>query len=217
MTSGRCAVVVLCAALASSAACAADGQVGAQPAPGISKPVIVSRAEWTAKPPGPGMEPQTVTGIILHHTGVRKNPKVSLENKMRGLQSFSQHPGQVSPGHWKPAWPDVPYHFYVDAAGRVAEGRDVGFAGDTNTNYRTTGFIQIAVEGDFEKESPGAEQLNALRELLPWLLFWNGLATENISMHMDHAQTDCPGQNFKTALPGLMSQVRDKLAHDSNR
>jgi hypothetical protein len=220
MTTGRyAAVLALCAALASSGASRAGAPPASPsaPAPLISKPAIVSRAEWNAKPPGPGMEPQTVTGIILHHTGVRKNPRVSLENKMRGLQSFSQNPGQVSPGHWKPAWPDVPYHFYVDAAGRIAEGRDVGFAGDTNTNYKTAGFIQIAVEGDFEKETPGAAQLNALRDLLPWLLLWNGLATETVSMHMDHAQTDCPGRNFAGALPGLLSQIRERLAHDSNR
>jgi hypothetical protein len=81
---------------------------------------------------------------------------------MRGLQSFSQHPGQVSPSRLSPI-----NHFYGHAAGRTAEGRVVSFAGDTNTNDKTTGFIQIAVEGDFEKETPGAEQLNALRELLP--------------------------------------------------
>lgn len=218
MTTGRyAAVLALCASLAPSGASAADEVPAAQGASLISKPAIISRAEWKAKPPGPGMEPQTVTGIILHHTGVRKNLKISLENKMRGLQSFSQNPGQVSPGHRKPAWPDVPYHFYVDAAGRIAEGRDVGFAGDTNTNYKTAGFIQIAVEGDFEKETPDAAQLNALRDLLPWLLLWSGLATEAISTHMDHAQTDCPGRNFTSALPGLLSQVREKLAHDSNR
>jgi len=221
MTIRRCAaILVLFSALPWSGASVAEPlpngadpqATPAQPAPGIAKPVIVSREGWRAKAPGPGMEPQAATGIILHHTGVRKNPAVSLENKMRGLQSFSQNPGQVSPGHSKPAWPDVPYHFYVDAAGRIAEGRNVGFAGDTNTHYKTTGFIQVAVEGDFEKEAPGAEQLNAVRDLLTWLLLWNGLSTENVSMHMDHAQTDCPGKNFKAVLPNLMSQVHDKLA-----
>jgi hypothetical protein len=162
------------------------------------------------------MTPHNVVGIILHHTGVRRNPAISLETKMRGLQSFSQSPGEVSPGHRKPAWPDVPYHFYVDAKGRIAEGRDVHFAGDTNTHYDTAGFIQIAVEGDFEKETPGPEQLTAVHDLLMWLLLMGGLSDGNVSMHMDHAQTDCPGKNFKAVLPGLLSQVRDRLAPVEN-
>jgi hypothetical protein len=219
----RCAaILVLWAVLApGTAAAQAAPDRGDPPAaaaqPATAKPVIVSRAEWRAKDAGPGMVPQTVTGIILHHTGVRKNPKVSLENKMRGLQSFSQHPGQVSPGHMKPAWPDVPYHFYVDTAGRIAEGRDVRFAGDTNTNYKTAGFIQIAVEGEFETEAPGPEQLNAVGDLLTWLLRERGLSIANVSMHMDHAQTDCPGKNFKAAIPGLLSRVAGRLAQAGNR
>jgi hypothetical protein len=221
VTMPRCAAVLaVCAALASPGAAAAQQPAGradpsaapAQSTAGIAKPVIVSRAEWRAKAAKPGMEPQTVTGIILHNTGVRKNPAVSLENKMRGLQSFSQNPGQVSPGHSKPAWPDVPYHFYIDATGRIAEGRDAGFAGDTNTNYKTAGFIQVVVEGDFEKEAPGAAQMNALRDLLTWLLFWNGLSTANVSTHKDHAATDCPGKNFTAAVPDLLTQVNGRLA-----
>jgi N-acetylmuramoyl-L-alanine amidase len=157
------------------------------------------------------MEPQIVTGIILHNTGVRKKPNASLENKMRALQDFSQHPGQVSPGHWKPAWPDVPYHFYVDAHGRIAEGRSIKYAGDTNTSYRTSGFIQIVVEGDFEHEDPAPDQLNAVRDLLAWVLASQSLPIESISVHKDHAPTDCPGANFMAVLPRLLDQVSHKL------
>jgi hypothetical protein len=180
-------------------------------------PVIITRQAWGAKQALPGMKPQLVTGIILHHTGVRKDPSTTLERKMRGLQSFSQNPGEVSPGHMKPSWPDVPYHFYVDATGRIAEGRDPNFAGDTNTDYDTSGFIQIVVEGDFEMEAPSAEQLSSLRDLLAWVLYSKGLTVESIAVHRDHAPTDCPGRNLIAVLPGLLAQVKTKLASASRR
>jgi hypothetical protein len=173
-------------------------------------PPIIPRQKWGAKPPLPGMTPQTVQGIVLHHTGVQTNPKLSIEAKMRGLQDFSQRPGQVSPRKTKPAWPDVPYHFYIDFAGLIAEGRDIHFAGDTNTGYDTTGYVQVVLEGDFEKEAPSAAQLRAVQNLLVWLLLkWN-LSDQPITVHKDHAATDCPGKNFEAVLPDLLKKVAQR-------
>jgi hypothetical protein len=183
-----------------------------------ARPAILSRLDWHAKPATDGLKPQKVIGVILHHTGVPKNRSISLQTKMQNLQAFSQKPGLVAPGHSKPAWPDVPYHFYIAASGQIAEGRDVNFAGDTNTNYETSGYIQIVVEGDFEKENPDPAQLDALRELLAWILTSRNLPIGSITVHRDHAPTTCPGRNLQIMLPKLLSElstIRRKAASDS--
>ncbi|HKF99789.1 MAG TPA: peptidoglycan recognition family protein [Xanthobacteraceae bacterium] len=175
-------------------------------------PRLVTRAMWQAKPALAGMIPQQPTSIVLHHTGVRRNPGVSLEPKLRNLQSFSQRPVHRAAGRNDASWPDVPYHFYLDASGRIAEGRDVRFAGDTNTGYDTRGHIQVAIEGDFDTEEPTLQQLEALRDLLAWLMLsWN-LTAERISVHKEHAPTDCPGRKFLAALPSVMAQTVDRHA-----
>jgi hypothetical protein len=180
-------------------------------------PPIISREKWNAKPALPGMKPHNIAGIILHHTAVKTNPAVTLARKMQGLQSFSQQPGQVTPTYRKPAWPDVPYHFYVGVDGRIAEGRDLRFAGDTNTNYDTSGYIQVVIEGDFEKEKPVLQQLDALRDLLVWLTLSWDIPTAKIGVHKGFAATTCPGRNFLAVLPTLLAKVeqeRRKLVDD---
>lgn len=170
--------------------------------PGASPP-IVSRAAWGATPAKTQMmSPQKPTGIVLHHTSVRQQKKVSLEAKLRGLQGFSMSPGTVGKVK-KPAWGDLPYHYYIDVSGRIGEGRDVAFAGDTNTKYETAGQILIVVEGQFDKEKPTDAQIASLLALTAWLTQRYKIDPARITGHNDHAPTDCPGANLKVYLPAL--------------
>lgn len=197
-----CRVGLVYAAVALiAAAAAAEGE----------PPAVVPRSAWGAKPANTEMmKPQTPREIVIHHTSVKQQPKLSLERKLRGLQGFSQNPGTVN-GRPKVAWGDMPYHFYIDSAGRIGEGRDVGYAGDTNTKYSTANRIQIVLEGHFDKEEPSPVQLQSLDHLVVWLARKYHVPAGKISGHNDHVSTDCPGKHLKSYLPAL----RDKVAKAS--
>jgi hypothetical protein len=180
------------------------------PAP-LGEPQIVSREAWGALPPKAElMTEQKPAEIVIHHTGERQQPKISLEVKLRGFQGFAMSPGKVG-ALSKPAWGDVPYHYYIDVAGRIGEGRDPGFQGDAVTKFDNEDRIHIVLEGDFEREEPSKAELESLTKLVTWLAAKYAIAPEAISGHGDHDQTNCPGRNLKPILEELRSAVRAGL------
>ena len=160
------------------------------------KPEIVNREQWGAKLHRPGAKVHQITRLTIHHTGVAQNAARSLEDKLRGLQAFSQREDKLADGRTKPAWPDIPYHYYISVDGRIGEGRRYRYVGDTNTTYDPTGHLLIVVEGNFETELPKPEQIASLQKLVTWAL-WNWrLDASTIMGHGDFASTDCPGKNL---------------------
>ena len=166
-------------------------------------PGVISREAWGARSANTAiMKAHRPSEIVIHMTGVRSQPKLSLEQKMRGLQGYSQRSATIGKRR-RAAWGDVPYHYYVGASGRIAKGRDIGYAGDTNTNYRTAGRIQVVVEGEFDKEKPTARQIAALTRIVSWLAKTYNVPAARITGHNDHAATSCPGKHLKAYLPRL--------------
>lgn len=193
---------VLIALLAAASACSPLGRGGGAP-----DERILPRADWGARPPAAAMEPHEIRVITIHHTATLQRPDRSLVEKMRALQSFSQTESPLADGRIKPPWPDVPYHFYVDHAGRVAEGREAGYAGDTNTSYDPRGHLLIVLEGNFEVERPTPAQLATLERMVGELARRHGIPPGRIDGHRDHADTLCPGRNLYRLLPWLRTRA----------
>ena len=169
---------------------------------------ILSRADWSANPPVGVMKSHQPGRITIHHTAMLQNPERSLKDKLQALQDFSQHEGQLGNGKSKPAWPDVPYHFYIDCQGEVAEGRDVNFFGDTNTAYDPTGHVLVVLEGNFEEEPVTDAQWTTLTKLVTWLAARFQLRPADLQGHKDFASKACPGKQLHERLP----KVRAVLA-----
>ena len=156
-------------------------------------PVVLSRAEWGARPPVSAMIPHTPVRLTIHHTATRANVGGTLSDKLRSLQRFSQSNAPLADGRLKVAWSDIPYHFYIDVHGAIGEGRAVPFVGDTNTNYDPGGHIGVALEGNFEDAPPAPQQIEALVRLLVHLAKRYNIAPAAIEGHRHYAQTLCPG------------------------
>jgi N-acetylmuramoyl-L-alanine amidase len=180
----------------------------AAPALAGESPVILKRAEWKAAAPSLAMTKHAPVAILVHHTGSPQKLKVTLAAKMKGLQRFSQAREKLADGRTKPAWPDVPYHYYIAANGQIAEGRDVNAVGDTNTGYDPKGFIQVVLEGNFDSEKVTAEQEVSLTQLLSMLSNRHKINKANILTHKDKAQTACPGADLSKKLPDIIAAIK---------
>ncbi len=175
-------------------------------------PVDVSRAEWGAKAPTLPMEAHEPSRITIHHTATRMDAALSLEEKLQHLQAFSQRRDSLAGGAVKPPWADVPYHFYIAGDGRVAEGRDIRFAGDSNTPYDPSGHVLVVVEGNFEVETLTAAQEKALLGLTKGLVARYNIPADSVKGHRDFAATQCPGEALYNFLPELRSDLRARSA-----
>ncbi|MEK7725079.1 MAG: peptidoglycan recognition family protein [Acidobacteriota bacterium] len=175
----------------------------------ITPPTIIFRKDWKAKNPvGIGKE-HSISYITIHHTATLQKKDVSIEKKMQNLQNFSQSESRLASGKLKPVWFDIPYHYYIAVDGKIAEGREINFAGDTNTEYDPTGHALIVLEGNFETEKVSDEQQKSLEGMVIWLADKYKVSADKIKGHDDFAKTACPGKNLKVMLPILREKVKD--------
>jgi uncharacterized protein YbbC (DUF1343 family) len=172
---------------------------------------IISRKQWNAAPARTAeMVRHIPTFITIHHTGTNQNLERSTEAKLKALQQFSYSEGFLGDGVTpKKPWGDVPYHYYIAADGSIAEGREIHFEGDSNTNYDLTGHALVVVEGNFNKEKITDAQYKQLEKLVTVLAEKYKIPAEAISGHKDQAETTCPGTDLYRLLPELRKKVED--------
>jgi hypothetical protein len=176
----------------------------------IKMPDIISRQTWQAKDVILNPKTHEISYITVHHTATKQNVKLSIETKLQRLQNFSQTKSKLASGKEKPAWADIPYHYYIAFDGKIGEGREIKYVGDTNTEYDPTGHALIVLEGNFEVETVTKEQQISLVELTKWLANKYKVPAEKIKVHNDFAKTACPGKNLKDLMPTIIKKIEIK-------
>ena len=152
--------------------------------------------------------PHDITHVTLHHTGDSRPllPGDDPVQRLRGLQAWGARDRN---------WWDVPYHFLMDLEGRIFEGRDYHFMGETNTTYDPGGHFLISIIGNYGRQEPTQAQLDAIADLMAWALQEFDLPVERIGGHYNYAETGCPGEHLRKYLEDgtfrRMVQARLKL------
>lgn len=150
---------------------------------------IISAQQWGGTPSIDSLaKKHEIKYITLHHAGVPFPKGKDIIQYMRNLQSWSRR---------EKKWIDLPYHYVIDLEGKIYEGRDINYAGDTNTEYDPTGHALIEVVGNFEDVEPNQEQLDAVVRTMTMLSIKYSVPVDSIRGHKDYSmRTSCPGKNL---------------------
>jgi hypothetical protein len=137
--------------------------------------------------------PHRITHVTLHHTGDAKplRPEDDVPTKLRALQSWG-----ASDRNW---W-DLPYHYLLDLQGKVYEGRDWQYMGETNTSYDPGGHFLISIIGNYDEQEPTPAQLASIADMMAWALQKFSLPLEAIGGHYQYADSGCPGKYLRRYL-----------------
>ncbi len=173
---------------------------------GGTRPAIIGREEWGAKPAKEPYEPMLPYRITLHHTsGIQPMNAADAEAELRFIQDFHQN-GR--------GWSDIAYHFLIDGAGDIFEGRPETVIG-SHTLHHNDGNIGIALMGNYQppkSDRVTQAERDALVRLGRYLVQHYGIDPDSLKGHRDYRRTDCPGDNVYVLIPALRRQfAQEKL------
>ena len=170
----------------------------------LTRPIVievVSKSGWNARPTGAFGSHEPVR-LTYHHTASGGSDPAEAPDRIRGYQRYHQDQG----------WPDVAYHYLIDQAGRIYEGRPVEAPGDTFTEYDPMGHFLPCLDGNFDIGPPSPESVDALVRVLGWASQTFEIDPQTLSGHRDHAATTCPGGYAYELRDELVSRVEGMLA-----
>lgn len=169
---------------------------------------VLPRSRWTNTAlvrPGNVRPMNGVAYITIHHDGLPQTLTSDGEresiSRLRSIQSA--HTNRKSTSGEK--WADIGYHYIIDRAGRVWEGRPIAYQG-AHVQDRNENNIGVMCLGNFAKQSPSKAQTDRLDQFVAQLMRTHGIALRNVRTHQEWNPTECPGRSLQT----YMSRTRSR-------
>ena len=131
--------------------------------------------------------------VVVHHVG----------DITRDVSAEEIHGWQLNNG-----WAGIGYHYVIRKDGSIERGRPRTAIGSHCYGSNSVS-LGICVVGDFMQEEPNDAQLDSLKNLLADLMdiYMLEPSRETIVGHYEKCETSCPGDNMKSLLDGIASDV----------
>ncbi len=160
-------------------------------APSSWPSTVLARSKWAqGEPVTKRMNRLSpVRYITVHHDGMHP----FFDTDQRATASRIE---AIRRAHRLRGWGDIGYHYVVDRAGRVWEGRSLRYQGAhvKNHNYANIGIVAL---GNFDRQQPSQAQLASMRRLVSSLMDRYHVPTNRVYTHQEWAPTACPGRYFQ--------------------
>ena len=142
--------------------------------------------------------------ITVHHSAIllRSQTPATAASQLRSIQKTHMQTEGCG---------DIGYHFLIDPAGRVWQGRELRFQGAHARGDNNVGNIGICVLGNFirgrEGQRPTAEELAALERLIASLSAEFDVKRDQVFCHSDLVNTQCPGAYLKNEVDRIAREL----------
>jgi len=137
-----------------------------------------------------------VSRITVHHEGYtpvwftdEASTRARLE-QVRTIHTRDRH------------WGDIGYHYIIDRAGRVIEGRNIAYQG-AHVKQQNPHNVGVMLLGNFEKQVPSSAQLAGLQRTLRHLMLTYRVPVKRVYTHRELGPTACPGRNLQPRVASL--------------
>jgi len=162
----------------------------------------IRRSNWTRSGPirSKVNAMSGISKLTIHHEGwtpVNFTSQSATADRLEKIRKY--HTGENR-------WGDIGYHYIIDRAGRVWEGRPIEYQGAhvKNNNEHNIG---ILVLGNFDKQSPSSAQLQSLYGTTGALTKQHRIKTALVRSHQEINKTACPGKNLQNQMDALRRHV----------
>ena len=173
------------------------------PSAPISTPVgVLPRTRWAPAALGRPSNVRPMNGvafITVHHDGMDKLFYSDSESDSISRLRVIRNSHMNRPSKSGEMWADIGYHYIIDRAGRVWEGRPIAYQGahvqDCNEHN-----IGVMCMGNFEKQQPTKAQTDRLDQFVAQLMRQYGVPLRNVRTHREWNPTECPGRNLQVYM-----------------